>query len=261
MVKLESILKILHNTEILDEDLIYADEFALNEGLVRSWPIDKTISMLKSSKFNVILVSGKNKYELILPVKNIDRLKKATEISNNMGWFPSYVKSYLGSREIDRQKYTADIVGSMISKDIDSIVVTFEAKYDVVVHDIPKYLYHITPREVAAKILKFGLTPKTQSLVSTHPERIYFGKSIDDVKKLTKRIEFAKKARDGKFWVLKINTKQIPAYFKVFGQIDKKNNLYSDPNFVDRGLYTLNSVPPNAIEFEEEVDVNSSFGK
>ena len=256
MVKLESILKIMHRTDLLDEDLIYSDEFAINEGLTRTWPLDKTISLLKSSKFNAVTVSGKNKYELILPVKNSDRLSKAIVISNNMGWFPSYIRVFLGDMEIDPQKYDDDNLTSILSKDIDRLVITFEAKYDLVVHDIPKYLYHIAPREVAAKILKFGLTPKSNSAVSSHPERVYLGKSPEDVKKLTRRIEFARRSRDGKFWILKVTTGQIPSYFKVFDQIEKSNNMHSDPNFLDRGVYTLNSIPPSAIEFEDEIDVN-----
>ena len=89
-VKLQDILKIIHREDILDEDLIYADEFAINEGLIKTWPLDKTISILQSSHFKVQPIEGKNKYELIIPKNNIDRLDKCITLSSNLGWFPSY---------------------------------------------------------------------------------------------------------------------------------------------------------------------------
>jgi hypothetical protein len=35
-------------------------------------------------------------------------------------------------------------------------------------------LYHVTEKNKINKILKIGLTPKTNSKISEHPERIYF---------------------------------------------------------------------------------------
>jgi len=245
----------LTESNILDETLIYSDEFALNEGLITTWPLEKTISVLRSSKFNVHPMKN-NTFKLVL--SSYQRLNKAITLASNLGWFPSYVETFVGDVRVDRDKYNASTVESMFD-DVETASITFEAKYDIAVHDVPKYLYHLAPRNVAAKILKFGLSPKSKSAVSSHPPRVYLGKTKHDVLLLLKRMAFVVKSIDGKFWLLKINTNLIPAYFMVLNSVQRDNKLYSDPNFLDKGLYTLNTIPPSAIEFEEEIDGNSYF--
>lgn len=256
-MKISSIRKIIELESILDEDLIYEDEFDLNEGLIKSWPLDKTMSVLRSSKFDVRPIA--NKFELTLTIKNFDNLSKCIVLSNNLGWFPSYIRALKTNNEVQRGKYSNDLLDKINKIKFDECIITFEAKYDIIVHNVPEYLYHITPRTTAAKILKFGLSPKTNSMLSSHPERIYLAKNINDVERLPRKLVFAAKSGDGYFWILKIQTSLIPSYFRIFNSTNLQNNLYDDPNYIGKGYYTLNSIPPNAIEFEKEINTNDFF--
>ena len=214
---------------------IYKDQFQLNEGLIVSWPIEKTISILRRDKLNV---SGIDNNAFLINFKDKSKINNVLVKTNNLGWFPAYIRVF-GKDFEDKGKWgEVEYDGA----EIELIVIHFEAKYDILISDVPKYLYHITPKSNALKILNFGLSPKSKSILSSHPDRIFLTKTTLDSEKLLSHPKFANKSNDGLFWILKINTNLIPQYFKI----------YSDPNFKPNGIYTLNSIPPKAITFEKE---------
>lgn len=221
-----------------DEYEIFLDEYLINEGLIKSWPIDKTISLIKSNGFECDKTD--NIFHVLTDQSKIEKLIK---LSNNLGWFASYM--YLMNNEVifDKGKFNID---DLDEYDFDSILIRFEAKYDIKIEDIPKYLYHATTREKALKILSFGLSPKTNSIISTHPERVYLANTSNAAETMVRNNPNAwKKSRDGRFCVLQINTNMIPRYFQI----------YQDPNYKKNGFFTLNNIPPKAIELEKSFDI------
>lgn len=247
-LKLRNILKIIEAESVLDEMDIFREEYLINEGLIKTWPLDKTVSILKSSKIECDKYKDKNVFHVILEKNSPKNLDQILTITNNLGWFPSY--SYFISKNITKSsgKFDYDDIENNISN-FDFIMIRFESKYDTIIEDIPKFLYHITPRETAIKILNLGLQPKNRSIISTHPERIYLGINEKQLESMIRNNPNSwSKSRDGKWSILKINTRAIPNYFRI----------YQDPNARKFGVFTLNTIPPKAIEFVKTISINES---
>lgn len=218
----------MHLLELFLE--LYKEEYDLNlqEGLIKTTNIGKTINILKSS-FDSGFEYQKNGNTFEVTLYQIDKsaLVKFLKYINNLGWFPSYITtpSYKG-------KWNENVYSSDLSK------IRFEAKFDEeIVEKIPNFLYHITPTQNANKILNVGLVPKSRSKASYHPERVYLGKSLEGIKKLAPQMY--QKTGDKNYTVLKIDTEIIPGGYL---------RLYTDPNYSKEAYYTLNNIPPQAIE-------------
>jgi hypothetical protein len=215
----------------------YKEEYELNlkEGLIKTTNIGKTIELLKKyyeKKIDIKRID--NTFEVIFIEKDINFLDNFLRDTNNLGWFPSYIKTQLYSGKWDKKYYNDQM----------SIII-FEAKFDEeIIENIPSILYHITPTQNVDKILKTGLAPKSRSKVSYHPERVYLGKSIESIEKLAPQMY--QRIGNRNFTVLKINIDLIPGeYFK----------LYTDPNYSKEGYYTLNNIPPHVIEKIKDIKI------
>jgi hypothetical protein len=214
---------------------VYKEEYELNlqEGLTKTTNIGKTIELLRKFTEDIVKIKrNNNTFEVLFEEKNVKFLNSFLRDANNLGWFPSYIQtaSYTGKW---KEKYY----------DPQQSVIRFEAKFDEeVVENIPPILYHITPSQNVKNILKIGLAPKSRSKASYHPERVYFGKSIEGVEKLAPRMYQI--SGDKNFTILKIDTDLIPGgYLK----------LYTDPNYSKEAYYTLNNIPPQSIEKVKEI--------
>jgi hypothetical protein len=207
---------------------IYKEEYELNlqEGLIKTTNIGKTIEFLKKS-FDFEYFRKGNTF--LVELKNVDKndLDKFLKYTNNLGWYPSWLSTstYSGKWNI-----------KLFNPDRSEII--FEAKFDEeIIENIPSILYHITPTQNANKILKIGLVPKSRSKSSYHPERVYLGRSLEGIEKLAPQMY--QRTGDKNFTILRINTDFVPGgYLK----------LYTDPNYSKEAYYTLNNIPPQAIE-------------
>jgi hypothetical protein len=215
----------------------YKDEYELNlqEGLIKTTNIGKTIELLrKFFKHGFEYQREGNTFEVTLNQINKDILNKFLRDTNNLGWFPSYLSTPAYKGKWDEKFYD-----DYLSK------IRFEAKFDEeVVENIPSILYHIAPTQNVDKILKIGLVPKSRSKASYHPERVYLGKTIEGVEKLATQMSL--RTGDKNFTILKIDTKMVPGGYL---------NLYTDPNYLKEAYYTLNNIPPQAIEKIKEINL------
>jgi hypothetical protein len=214
---------------------IYKEEYDLNlkEGLIKTTNIGKTLNVLEkkySSKF--IFTRNKNSFYIKTFNTNINTLLEGIiKDANTLGWFPSFMET---------EDYTGKW-GEKYFKD-GEIKLRFEAKFDEeVVENIPSILYHITPTQNADKILKIGLVPKSRSKASYHPDRVYLSKSLEDIENLGEM--FYQKTGIKNWTILKIDTDVIPGGYL---------RLYTDPNY-EQGYYTLNNIPPQAIEKTKDI--------
>jgi hypothetical protein len=215
----------------------YIEEYDLNlkEGLIKTTNMHKAISILqKKFDFGFEYIKEANAFAVVFHNIPEYKLKDFINYANNLGWFPSYMKTdnYKG-------KWNVKAYNTIITK------VFFEAKFDEeLVDKIPEVLYHITPSINTDKILKIGLSPKSRSKVAYHPERVYLGISEDSVQKLSHRMYQITGSR--KWTILKINTDLIPGgYFR----------LYKDSNYANKGFYTQNNIPPTAIEKIKDIEL------
>lgn len=217
---------------------IYKEEYDLNlkEGLIKTTNIDKTLNILEKkylSKFIFTKNINTNTFYIKTFSTNINTLLNGIiKDANNLGWFPSFMETeeYVGKWD---EKYFKE----------GEIKLRFEAKFDEeIVEKIPPVLYHITPTQNVNKILKIGLVPKSRSKASYHPDRVYLSNYLEDIEDLGEM--FYQKTGEKNWTILKINTDLIPGeYFK----------LYTDPNY-EPGYYTLNNIPPQAIEKVKEIN-------
>ncbi len=214
---------------------IYKKEYDLNlkEGLTKTTNIGKTLNILEKkylSKF--IFTKSKNSFYIKTFNTNINTLLNGIiKDANNLGWFPSFMET---------EEYTGKWDKTYFKE--GEIKLRFEAKFDEeIIEKIPKILYHITPTQNVDKILKIGLVPKSRSKRSYHPERVYLGKDEKNTIKLAPK--FYQDTGINKWVLLKINTDSIPANYL---------RLYYDPNF-KYGYYTLNNMPPQAIEKVKDI--------
>lgn len=213
---------------------LYKEEYDLNikEGLTKTTNIGKSLNIIQNQYPNLEIT--KNKKNNTFTLKGIDQkgLQSILKLTNNLGWFPSWVSSpfYIG-------KYFDGIEINITSK------IRFEAKYDEKIENIPQYLYHISPSTNTPKIYQKGLAPKSRSKASYHPERVYLLKDPDEAENLADM--FYQRTGETIWDLLRIDTKLVPGDYL---------RLYKDPNY-DNGYYTLNNIPPKAIKIIKKIFV------
>jgi hypothetical protein len=229
---------------------IYKEEYDLNlkEGLIKTTPIGEAIFILKKQFPNWLFQYEKGDKDFtieILKIKDGIQLKyfeKLLSLLNNLGYFISYIEIYGDDIKI-KDKYNEKVVKNAFQNPkIHSIYLECEAKFDQKVNKIPEFLYYVAPLRSWEKIQKIGLVPKSRSKKAYHPERIYLGKDEKNTSDLAPKFYQFEGIKD---WVLlKINTNMVPGDYL---------RLYYDPNF-KYGYYTLNNIPPQAIEKIKEIN-------
>ena len=124
-----------------------------------------------------------------------------------------------------------------------------EEQNEVEVHPSTSKAYHLTPDIYIDSIKKNGLTPKSESKLSLHPERIYlylnressYMKLASDLWNSSKHKENIKN-----YYVLEIDLNQIPGH-----------TFYQDPEsfFGYIGIYTKQGIPSSAIHIVKTIPV------
>jgi len=198
-----------------NDDMIMFEKFnkiILNEGLIFSYPLDKSIKIL-SNRFPNLKITSEPDGEIT--IEDVGELKQYLPLINNIGYFIAIV-TYDGINWV--KEYTED-----------SIVkgVMLEPKYDIKIEDIPAVLYHVSPVRFKDKINKIGFIPKTGNTISNHPERIYLTHDINMA------IDFGIKMKD--FNLYQINGKCI-------------NAMYSDINLRGTRYYVLHNIRPECFK-------------
>lgn len=239
---------------------------ALNEGLIKTHDskisFNGIIRSLKLLKFNVEGSYSESQINITLndfnhiPKNKIDDLFDHISVIlvNKFGWFPSYMSIlYLNGHKLEK-KYSEDEV--KLKQDlISSIQISFESKFDKVEDTIPDKLYHVSIQEYENKITKYGLVPKSKSKLTSHLDRIYLCKSIQDCKSLIPQMKLVySEEKDVNFYTLgnkkyRKNTKWI--IFEIDTEKAQIDKLYKDPNYID-GFYYLGGINPDSISVKDK---------
>ena len=210
--------------------------------------IDSTVkklnNILKPTEYTNVSISDehydKQHIECLFMPSNYDRLDLLLNKAKLLGWFPSYYRiSFFDFKKKDF-RFNYEELKRKLQSSIDAFTIFFEKVYDekMVGFDI---LYHITPIERIERIKKQGLSPKSNSKRSYHPERIYFSYDEDELREIKDQLfksEVNKERLSGEYVVIEVNINKLPKQIK----------LYSDPNFSD-GVYTYDSIPPQYLKF------------
>jgi hypothetical protein len=242
----------------------------LNEGLIKTYDIDKTIQDIKNIistynlNFNIIKLN--NTFKLHISEYNrIPHLKEIIEylidsIFNLYGWFPSTLEIANIFGFTNKIKFNKDYLLNP-SNNLTDITITFESKFDKIDKDIPKKLYHLSIQHYENDILKNGLIPKSKSKLTSHDYdgRIYLCKSVNDCKILINPMNiFYSKEKDSIIYsginpkkMYNKNTKWI--IYEVDTELANITKLYKDPNFL-HGYYYLGNIKKEAIKLVEKED-------
>jgi len=109
--------------------------------------------------------------------------------------------------------------------------------------------YHLTPDIYLDKIKRGGLTPKSESKISSHPNRIYMylnpGSSYKTLAgDLWRTSKYKNQIKS--YYILEIDLTQLP-----------EHQFYADPesSFGYLGIYTNKSIPLSAIKVIEKIPV------
>lgn len=240
----------------------------INEGLITTYNIDKTISditdLLNSYNINFLINKKNNTFNVkLLNINKEPNIIDIIEIFlssvfNLYGWFPSKMVmenlyGMLNTKKFDKNRLFLAIHNLL------SFELTFESKFDFIVLNIPDKLYHLTIQQYENDILKNGLVPKSKSKLTLHDydNRIYLCDNLLKCKHLIKNMNLY--YSDEKFDIL-YNLKNSKKYYNkntkwAIFEIDSKNagidKLYLDPNF-SGGFYYLNNISPKSIKIIEK---------
>lgn len=235
---------------------------SLYEGLITTYPIDKTIEHLEltfGDEIRVVFDEKTGKILTYFPFNfNSEKLIKEMDM---YGWFKSFPKNDNDIKTIKNTK--------------NEMFYVFEPKFDIDVTDDVNYLrldkqgkepmfkqlFHLTPVAYLDKIRSKGLQPKSDSKMTYHPERLYFLTNLfpeehipNFINKLystnIKNIE-----NKDKYALLEIFLK--PNETTGYGFNLPKTKFYRDPNFLG-GIYTLEPINPKDIVIKSIYTIKST---
>lgn len=214
----------------------------LDEGLIKTYPIEKTMDYIKKhfqlEDFQLgTFEDDPNRFFLMIP--NIgDNIKLVLRALDYCGWYPGVINLAQG-------------FPFMFMND-QWVRIQCERKFtDKLKKDkLPKVLYHYTPRYNLKKIMKIGLVPGSKNKLFNYPERIYFMGGIDknEMDGWAKPIYWTNSQvnprNEGIYAVLKVNTEKLP----------ENIHFETDPNMPKCGFYTTDNIPPKFIKLDRYVN-------
>lgn len=198
------------------------------EGLIFTHPIDKSVGILKK-RFPELNIEIEIDGDIYIENQPPQEISKYLPIITNLGYF-------ISKFTIDGEEWF-----NKPKENEKPIAFYIEAKYDYLV-DIPNILYHASPIRLKHKILKFGLSPKSGSKLSEHPDRIYL---TDDINKAIEFGEYLKNEKNNEWY------KNGYCIYSVNGEGIYK--LYSDVNLRNGGFYTTNNIKVDNVKLIKEV--------
>lgn len=227
---------------------IMSDE--LYEGLIMTHDI-KTIESILLKKYDVKFFYDKN----IFTISHIfdkflykKEVKEMLQLTNNLGWFPAQIVYELNNKQ-KFKRFSEENFLDIIESGVYEMNISFEAKYDIDLAEIPEELYHVTKLKYLEKIKKHGLIPQRHEKLTSHPERIYVTSSIDEAWVFIRGLMFRTPVKEREAMVIiKIDTTLMKDTLR----------LLRDPNFqregVYTGYYTLNPIDPRALTILDVVN-------
>jgi len=227
-------------------------EFILNETLKTNdidFVVENTETDLRLSGIDCDVIKNHNKIELhIYDFYKLDIVDKMFDYINSLfidrnGWFPSSMKLLNDKNKINTLKYDQEYLYEYKTK-LKTVVIIYEAKYDQE-YILPNKLYHMSIQQYKNNILKNGLIPKSKNKKTIHLDRIYFCDNPTDCYKLIPDMKYDYIKRKNKNKLDDIDIKWI------IYEIDSNKlniNLYKDPNFINKGYYAVDNIPPEHIK-------------
>lgn len=258
-MKLYPLIKqlLLFNTPILESFGKFLDSrIFVHEGLIRSEPIDKVITLLKKiydldTKINYDWNPNNPAISIrFKKSKNFDKIEKVFELMNKLGW--------IGAQIVGDQTYTKTITFNKselpLIKNNNEVIVVFESKFveNLNYENLSEKLYHISPIERIDKIQKIGLTPRSGDKKLSYSDRIYLldVNSFNFKNKMSLNFIFSELSKQ--LFSYEKNKDKLSGDYVVFyikKEFFKNKGIYHDSSFPG-AIWTNFNIPPNDIYIE-----------
>jgi hypothetical protein len=233
---------------------------SINEGLIKTHPGDyssKYINdLLKKLKFD-ISVNFENDI-IYLSFNNFNKIDKqkiddlfdtlSATMTNMFGWFPSSMLIELDNGLSRYKKYDEDEIKLKYSI-LSRLTIEYDSKFD----DVVNYkgdLFHLSIQDYNNKILKYGLFPKSKSKISSHIDRIYLCKTVQDCVNLipAMKLHYSDEKSVNHF---ELNNKKWNknTNWIIYKIKNKGYKLYKDTRY-KFGFYTMENIKPEDISIE-----------
>jgi hypothetical protein len=237
---------------------------AINEGLIRSHDPDiilnTTLHKLINFDISGELVKSNANDKILIKIKNINSISfenleiifniLSENIINIGGFFVSIIN--IENIHNIKNSIKSDMYEILPNKDYyKNIEIVFESIFDKIENNIPDKLYHLSIKEYQNVILKKGLYPKSKSKLTSHLDRIYLCKSIEDCESLIDQMKlYYNIERDQNLY--RFNKKKWakdthPIILEIDNSDKFINKLYIDPNSIDV-YFIIDNIPPNKIK-------------
>ena len=234
-------------------DRLINEQICLYEGLIKSYPVGATVKKIKTDiPDSIIKIDKSNDTNKIIVYLNESGYEGSIDLLKNIlqvyGWKITYpkVNGSLVYEEINNILYVKFLIDAIFDiNDSESI-------YNGNGNKKPTKLYHITPLVNIHKIMRNGLSPKTNSKIEYHPERIYFLKNISDdnqIKNFISKLFITNKNSveyKDKYIILEIDLNNVNQDLKI--------QFYKDPNMKD-AVFTMENINPNMIKLLKIAEV------
>lgn len=154
-------------------------------------------------------------------------------------------------------KYGYDYIAYSFIDKTSTLYLMFESKYQLSNIIISNYLYHVSPKNLKEKILKYGLNPKSKSFKHgheiKHSDRVYLFNGYNEEriksfihqlgrKSITFNASLHELIETDEYVVFKIDRSKIQNL-----QLYRDNNFKNDDSKNPIALYTYSNISPNAI--------------
>lgn len=232
----------------------------IEEGLIKTEDATKTIQFvernveLKKNSIHVTReINDENnfvsyiKFLFINRTINYEIINEINRIMGVCGWFLS---SFIYN-------------GSTMSGNIDDFsmvykggtyAITFDAKFDTEIPTnlLPNKLYHSTAYSCVNNILNYGLIPKSKSLISNYPSRVYFAYDVEDCIEYGKtKLNSIKANRNSQFM-----TDDMLSIIELDVSKLKRNYCFmSDVNSNFKAVYCLEPIPSYALSLYKNINL------
>lgn len=236
------------------------------EGLIKTYNMDISKTFMKKKFPNILRIVSldKNPYMengefkktknndfigIVLDYNNVENYMQIIKTANDLlGWFTGHIQirqkvrnGYIpyifynyGNKFVCNDKFGREITLSDFLNEnftLGFFAIILEAKFGEIYHQKPNEIfYHAANPDVIHKILKQGLTPRSNG---NHPDRIYLGKNLSEIYKMV-GVDLNKKV------LLRVDVSNI----KLF-------KLYRD-NRNSTAVFTYDNIPPSQIEILDD---------
>ncbi len=179
-------------------------------------------------------------------ISDKEKFKNLIRTINSLGYYVSTISFSKNSESVispAKVKQILNLSDEYESAKFELVNILIEAKFDIELDksSLPDKLYHVTSEQSYKKISKIGLSPKSGTKLSLHPERVYMAGSIETAIDLVEMFA-AMVSDDEEYIILQIDTKSFASRVRIF----------VDPN-ADNAVWTYSNIHPTAIEIYKQI--------